>query len=61
MGRWQSWVRPYEGYYDREPQDERVTRLEWAGGCLMFVALVALLVCGLHTCAWIDMHWLAGR
>lgn len=62
MGRWQSWVRPYEGYYDREPQD-KITRAEWAGGMLLFVVLCALLYCGLFSCAWLDVNapWLAGR
>jgi len=62
MGRWLPWIRPYEGYYDRDPED-RITRAEWAGGCLLFVVMCVLLVTGLHACVWLDLHapWLAGR
>lgn len=62
MGRWIPWIRGYDSYYDRDPED-RITRAEWAGGMLLFVVLVALLYTGIFGCALIDVHapWLAGR
>ena len=62
MGRWQSWITRDDEYYRRRAE-QRVTLAEWGAGALILVVLYALMVGGLNTCAWLDVHapWLAGR
>ena len=60
MGRWMPWIRYDDDHYRRRAE-QRVTLAEWGTGALLLVVLYALMVGGLHTCAWIDARWLAGR
>ncbi|MEN6644712.1 MAG: hypothetical protein ABFE08_19920 [Armatimonadia bacterium] len=55
MGRWQSWITRDDDYYCRRAE-QHVTLAEWAAGCLLAVVLYALVIGGLHMCAWLGQR-----